>query len=262
MRGTCSTPSRRRLVLLVLVSLTVTIGAGASQAHAAAGFLPAQTLAGTGPASSVRTAMAPNGFAVAAWVESEAGSVSAIRVSVRPPGGPWTAPQRLDAGAVTARRSVSVAVDGAGDAVVAWENDAGSAHDTLVATREVPQQTFASPQRLAGLTGPAVGLDSSGLVTLVGNQSGAQLARTWPVGGPVPAAAQTLGSNCSGAFNQIAVAPSGASIAGFDCSGGTFALRAVGGGWAPASTPYPNTAPTCGASLRSCWRPYAPSAVR
>ena len=173
--------------------------------------------------------MAPNGFAVAAWVESEAGSVSAIRVSVRPPGGPWSAPQLFDAGAVTARPVLSVAADAAGDAAVALEDNAGSARDTWVATREVPQQAFGAPQKLAGLAGPAVGIDATGLVTLVGNQSGAQVARTWPVGGTVPAAGETLASNCSGAFNQLAEAPNGDVIAGFNCSGATFALRAPAG---------------------------------
>jgi hypothetical protein len=240
--------SGRRLGLLVLLSLALALGVRASQAHAAAGFIPAQNLPGTGAASGVRTAMAPNGFAVAAWVESEAGSVSAIRVSVRPPGGPWSAPQLLDARAVTARPFVAVAADAAGDAAVAWETDAGAARDTWVATREIPQQTFAPPQKLAGLSGPAVGLDSSGLVTLVGNQSGAQVARTWPVGGAPPGAGQTLGSNCSGALNQLAEAPNGDAIAGFNCSGATFAVRGPGG-WGPASTPYPDAAPSCGASL-------------
>jgi len=151
-----STLPRRRLGLLVLASLALTLGVRTSEAHGAAAFLPAQTLPGTGAASGVRTAMAPNGFAVAAWVESEAGSVSAIRVSVRPPGGPWLAPQLFDAGAVTARPVVSVAADAAGDAAVAWEDDAGAARDTWVATREVPQQAFGAPQKLAGLAGPAV----------------------------------------------------------------------------------------------------------
>jgi PKD domain len=117
----------------------------------------------------------------------------------------------------------------------------------------VPQQAFGAPQKLTGLAGPAVGLDATGLVTLVGNQSGAQVARTWPVGGTVPAAGQTLASNCSGAFNQLAEAPNGDVIAGFNCSGATFARR-LPGSWRPASTPIPDTAPNCGASLNPVTR--------
>ncbi|HEY8764687.1 MAG TPA: PKD domain-containing protein [Solirubrobacteraceae bacterium] len=90
-------------------------------------------------------------------------------------------------------------------------------------------------------------------MTLVGDQSGAQVARTWPVGGTVPAAGQTLASNCSGAFNQLAEAPNGDVIAGFDCSGATFARR-LPGGWRPASTPIPDTAPNCGVSLNPVTR--------
>src|SRR5436305_6999470 len=116
----------RRLALGLVVGGVAFASAGGG-AVAAPGFLPAENLAGAGGVTgSVQTAMAPNGFAIAGWEETLLSGQAAVRVATRPPGGPWSNAQQLELGttAKSARFPVSVAIDAAGDAAIAWDDQA------------------------------------------------------------------------------------------------------------------------------------------
>src|SRR5262249_2008899 len=119
-------PMGRRLAwLLTGLACAVACLAPAGVARAAAGFIPAETLPASGAADfGVVTAMAPNGFAIAGWVETVDSTHTAIRVATRPPGGRWSTPQRLDVSSLSqVRYPLSLAIDSAGDAVIAWDDE-------------------------------------------------------------------------------------------------------------------------------------------
>jgi hypothetical protein len=241
----------RRLALGLAVG-GVAFGVTCSSALAASGFLPPETLGGTGTVqSAVQTAMAPNGFAIAGWVESLPGSKSAIRVATRPPGGPWSSAQQLD---VTSLHQtiypISVAVDAAGDAAVAWDDEqtgSPTVDTALVATKPAAQSSFGAPQSLAGASDPVVGIDSSGRVTMIDNEldgpSHDEVDRNWPAGGVVPTVRSDLVATvCRPDVSPsvLAEAPSGDAIAGAQCGGDTF-IRRIAGAWKPKTTPTPDS---------------------
>jgi hypothetical protein len=224
----------------------------ASEAFGATGFAPAETLAGAGAATgTVASAMAPNGVAIAAWVEALPGGQSAVRVSVRPPGGPWSSPQQLDRGGPSKTAyPVSVAIDAAGNAAVAWDDETvvgTTPFDSTVVSTAAVGHAFGVPQTISAASDPAVGIDGVGQVTLIDTEGGVshnEVVRAWAVGGSVPTMGQQLGTGCGGTVHaQLAVAPTGDAIAGLDCNGATFALRRSGT-WAE-STPFPFSSTSC-----------------
>jgi PKD domain len=235
-----------------------TVDAGAL---AASGFVPPESLGGTGTALSVvQTAMASNGFAIAGWSERLSGGQSAIEVATRPPGGPWSSAQQLDLGATPKSPSfpVSVAIDTAGDAAIAWDDQPTmSSNNALVSTRAAGQQAFGAPQTQTGASDPAVGIDGSGHVTMIDVEdptaTKTELARTWPAGTAMPPfPATNLATGCSSFFPaDLAVAPSGDAIVGMTCgsasTGGAMFARRQRGTWQPTVTLASNTSSgTCG----------------
>jgi PKD repeat protein len=223
-------------------------------ASAAIGFVPAETLPAAGAADSgVKIAMAPNGFAIAGWVESLSGSQTAIRVATRPPGGPWSAPQQLDlvASPVTqVRYLLSVAIDNAGDGAIAWDDEhpgSPTVDAAVVATKVAAQSSFGAPQSLAGAADPVVGIDSAGHVTMIDEEldgaSTDEVDRVWPAGvGPPATRSDLVATGCRPDLTPavLAVAPSGDAIAGAECHGDTF-IRRVSGTWHAGTTPISDT---------------------
>lgn len=214
-------------------------------AAASVGFAPPQVLPGGGPASgSVHTAMAPNGYAITGWADALPGSEHGIAVSVRPPGASWSDAQQLDVGSQTPSR-FSVAIDNAGDAVVAWDGPvpAPPMTDVQVATRAAGQPAFAVSNTFLGASQPSAGI-ANGAITLVDYESGDAVARTWNIKGSL-ILSQTIAHACTMLFPpQVAVAATGDAVAVADCGGATFARR-IGGVWS-TSTPIPNlVTPTC-----------------
>src|SRR4051812_48662135 len=100
------------------------------------GFVPDQPLPRTGDVVGAPvTAMAPNGYAIAAWQEALPGGDATVQVSVRPPAGEWSSPQELLRD-TRGKRHLSVAVDDAGEAAVTWHNVVPpSTFDVSIATR-------------------------------------------------------------------------------------------------------------------------------
>jgi PKD domain len=235
----------RNLALGLVVGALAFASGGGAIAAAAPGFLPAETLAGTGTvASTVQTAMAPNGFAIAGWEETLPSGQSAVRVATRPPGGPWSSAQQIELGTTpkAPQFPVSVAIDAAGDAAIAWTDQPSmTSNNALVSTRTAGQ-SFGTPQPLTGAADPVVGVDASGNVTMIVVEPGAttEVARTWPAGTVMPPVPATnLGNGCGGIFpGSLAVAPGGDAIAGIDCgtanTGGTTFVRRIAGVWQPA----------------------------
>jgi hypothetical protein len=221
------------------VTVAAFSAAAAPGADAATGFAPAQTLTGAGPATgTVQTAMASNGYAIAAWVESLAGGESAVRVTTRAPGGQWSAPQQLDAGAATKAfiTPISVAVNAVGDAAIAWDDTTISGMtetDSVAVSTSAPGKPFTSALIIAGASDPAVGIDAAGQVSMIDDEGFAETERDWAVDGTAPSAGTALSpaaDDCAGVIDaKLAVAADGDAIAGYECNEGiTFALRQSG----------------------------------
>jgi len=220
----------------------------AGVANAAAGFIPAETLPASGSADfGVQTAMASNGFAIVAWVETVDSTHTAIRVATRPPGGPWSAAQQFDATSLTQTRyPLSVAIDPAGDAVVAWDDEqlgSPTVDTAVVATKAAAQSAFGAAQKFTGPADPVVGIDGAGNVTMIdGELDGASndlVDRVWPAGSPAPGTRSDLvaaGCRPDLVRSALAVAPSGDAIAAAECGGDTF-IRRISGTWKSPTTP-------------------------
>jgi hypothetical protein len=200
---------------------------------AAPGLLAPETLPASGSADfGVQTAMAPNGFAIAGWLEVVDPTHTAIRVATRPPGGPWSAAQQLD---VTTQMQtlypLSLAVDSAGDAAIAWDDDQPGlpTHDTAeVASRAAGQGSFGPVQATPGALDPVLGIDGAGHVTMIDDElDGAShdvVDRVWAAGGSPPTVrSDLLATGCAPtrAPSVLAVAPDGDAIAGAECTGDT-----------------------------------------
>jgi hypothetical protein len=222
-----------------VVTVAVVVATAAPVAVAATGFEPAETLTGAGPATgTVQTAMASNGYAIAAWVESLAGGESAVRVTTRAPGGQWSATQQLDIGAATKAFTtpISVAVNSAGDAAVAWDDTTVvgmSQTDTVAVSTAANGKPFTAAQIITGGFDPAVGIDAAGQVSMIDSESFAEVDRDWAAGTAAPSSGTTLspaGDGCEGTINtKLAVAADGDAIAAYQCDTAiTFALRQSG----------------------------------
>jgi hypothetical protein len=83
--------------------------------------------------------------------------------------------------------------------------------------------------RLAETLDPSVGIDESGRVTLLYNPTPDMVVRDFAAGTSVLAVTrETLSLSCSAISQDLAVAPSGDAVAGYDCGGAIFALRRAG----------------------------------
>jgi len=223
----------------------------AGVANASAGFIPAETLSDSGSADfGVQTAMAPNGFAIAGWVETVDSTHTAIRVATRPPGGGWSAPQQLDVTSQSQQRyPLSLAIDSAGDAVIAWNDEQlGPTVDTVeVASKAAAQSSFGSAQSFTGAADPVVGIDGSGHVTMIDGELDGEshdlVDRVWSAGGAAPVTRTDLvATGCRPELirSALAVAPSGDAIAAAQCAGDTF-IRRISGTWKSPTRPIADT---------------------
>lgn len=230
--------------LLLLFALTAPAGA-------ATGFAADETLS-SADASSPDVAMAPNGYAIAGWVERTSGP-PVVRASVRPPGGPWSPPATFPV-SLDSVFSLSVAVTSSGAAAVAWGEDTSpSTFDVAVATRAAGG-AFTAAEVVRGarqIFSPSVGIAADGTVTLVYEVNPDTVVRDFPAGGSTLAAAeQPLAPSCSPTFGGgLAEAPSGAAVVPLACGGASFALR-VGGRWT-VSPPVADVSQTCPAPSTS-----------
>lgn len=235
---------RGALLTATLVAALATALVGTA---GAAGFVADETLTSTA-ANVPALAMAPNGYAIVAWVERPA-AVPVVLVSVRPPGGAWTAPQTLPVGMPSAN-DLDVAIVSSGAAAISWQEvTSPSTFRVAIATR-TPDGTFGAPELLTDgrqTLYPSIGIDASGDVTLLYNPSPDVSVRDFPVGTSVLAAPpQPIATRCSAFVRQFAVAPSGDAVAAFVCGGAVFALRR-GGVWSVS----PQIADTIGSSCPS-----------
>jgi hypothetical protein len=149
----------------------------------------AETLAPSGAREPALVA-GPGG-ALAAWVADEPGGGGAVWVAARPAGGGWEPPRRLAASPSMPSRP-ALALNGAGEAVVAWLQDGA-----LLAAGRGRDGAWGAPERIsgeaaahAGVSGPAAwaAIDEDG-AALVAWQSRARpdtvdvVAATRPAGG-------------------------------------------------------------------------------
>ncbi len=220
---------RRALLTAALVAV---LAAAPTATAGAAGLVADETLSTTA-ANVPALAMAPNGYAILAWTERPA-AAAVVRVSLRPPGGSWSAPQTFPVG-LEFVSDFDVAIASSGAAAIAWEEvTSPSTFQIAVATR-LPGAQFGAPELLTDgrqTLNPAIGIDASGGVTLLYTPSPDTVVRDFAAGASVLAASpEPISPGCSAFGQQLAVAPSGDAVAGYDCSGAVFALRR-GGRWA------------------------------
>ncbi len=235
-------------------ALLLALLACAGPAAAATGFVTDEPLSNASTGVPV-VGMAPNGYAIVAWVERPS-STQVVRVSVRPPGGTWSAPETFPVG-LDSVFGMSVAIASSGAAAVAWgEVSSPSTFDVAVVSRSVGG-AFTAPEVLregVQTFSPAVGIDAGGTVTLLYAPSPDTVVRDFVAGSSALAATpQVLSARCA-AFNQhLSVAPSGDAVAGYDCGGAIFALRR-GGSWA-VSPIVPNNFPSGSCSSSTSYHP-------
>jgi PKD domain len=214
-----------------LALLTVLALLGVNGSAGAEGLLAPETLS-AGAASSPQVAMAPNGYAAAAWEEDVGGGQFAVGVATRPPGGPWSRAQLLNPDANN-KFSIGVAIDAGGDAAVSWEEIVTPNALSFVASR-AGGGAFTRPEQLndaVSVSSPTVGVDANGRVTLVYNPYPTIVARDFQAGASALAAAPQLlasGSPDSCFGGQLAVSPTGDAVAAWSCGGAQFALRRAG----------------------------------
>jgi len=219
-------------LLAVALTLACAIPAGATT-----GFLTDDTLANA-TTGTTAVAMAPNGYAIVAWVERPSGQV--VHVTTRPPGGTWTSAETFPV-SLDSAFTVSVAIASSGAAAVAWEEvTSPSTFDVAVASRPAGG-AFTSADVLRDavrqVLDPSVGIAADGTVTLLYANNPNTVVRDFPAGRSVLAATeQPLAASCSPGFGRgIAEAPSGDAVVPLYCGGASFALRR-GGSWAVSPT--------------------------
>jgi hypothetical protein len=244
-----------RLVACALATVLLGVGAPSASASGLAAedhVFPAPAV----DATASDTAIAPNGFAATAWIETLSGGQSRVDVATRPPDGDWSTSPPL--GTTTMNiGDVHVAVNSSGDAAVAWQDTmAPSTSAAAVSTRRAGG-SFGMPESLSNGEEPRVGIDAAGNVTLLYDlvNSGAgngEYVREALAGSSLMAVTpHTLSNTCSGFGADLAVAPSGDAIAGFACSDAAFAIR-KDGTWGATATPFVHTSivcPTIGVSV-------------
>jgi len=214
--------------LLALLACAVPAGA-------ATGFVADETLSPDQAGAPV-VAMAPNGFAAVAWIETAVGPRIGVRVAVRAPGGTWSVSQPLGANGF-AKTAVDLAVDANGNAAVTWqEPDPLPSVHVFVATRPAGGAFGTAEALPLGTTSPSVGIDGGGRATLLYGTGSDVAVRDVQAGASALAARpQTLAPGCEAVAGMLDVAPSGAAIAAWDCRGAVFALRR-GGAWTASPT--------------------------
>jgi hypothetical protein len=225
---------------------------------------PATTLAGSRYLlSAPQLALAGDGRAAVAWLE-ERESVQvwsrealAVRVRDRLPDGTWAAPDLLWHAAPHSRHgieSLAVAIDQAGDEVVAWRARRESKSSprswmVMVATRPAGG-TFTAPAAIAHDAtgpGPAVAVNDEGEVTVLWcapEERARVRAMTWPAGGSPPSASALL-DQASGAEEQLHTG--GFSDLAIEVGGNDAELATWLRGPSEASRPEP-------VALRAAWR--------
>lgn len=151
-------------------------GPFAARADAAGTWNAAQALAaGCSGGLSQRLAVQPSGAALVAW---QRGGGTAGLCARRWSGTAWAALQTLDTSAAATGAQLVLAANAAGDAVLAWQADAGR----VAAVRLAAAGGFASPVVLAATSAamPAATLADSGDALVGWAAGGQQLAAWWP----------------------------------------------------------------------------------
>jgi PKD domain len=139
-------------------------------------FGPPQTLSAPGAAGSVALAVNAAGVAVAAWPLLLPNRGTAVQAAVRPFGtAPFGAAEFVSAQNQVAESAV-VAIDGAGDATVAWSQAAGGTSSTIYTSARPAGGAFAATPHAVSDPGalansPTLAEDSDGDSTLAWRQA-------------------------------------------------------------------------------------------
>jgi hypothetical protein len=222
---------------------------------AAAGWLPATTIAGA--TSSATVAVDAAGDTFIAYVNTETHQVELIE---RPAGGSVGAPQTLSSGELLAT-APSIAVDAAGDVVVAWEQlPLSGEYQAAAATRSAAGVLT----KLGVLAGSGSGTPFPTTPSAAEDAAGAAIiAWVMPATANIEAvtrgaAAQAFGSQATGlgkgagSINVMAdaVDSAGDDVLAFDGGGQAWVLSGKNGSWATSSEQISNGGASLDGRLR------------
>ncbi|MGE4178157.1 MAG: hypothetical protein AB7G65_20225 [Thermoleophilia bacterium] len=187
-----------------------------------------------GGAEDLDVAVNPDGSAVAAWVQPQPGGTFAVQAAVRLFGGSWAAPETLSAPIASQSLDPDAAIDGDGNAVVAWAAPASAS----VSAVEARLRPFA-----IGAWQPAQTLSTAGALAVrpevtIGPSGGVVAAWLEQVPGQGVGQVQTAAREpAAGAFSAPApLGPSGAFGVTLAADGAGTTLAVVQVGPPPDST--------------------------
>jgi hypothetical protein len=120
---------------------------------------------GSGDAFSPQVAVDPNsGNAVAVWLKNDAGSISSVWASrYSAAAGTWSAPELLETSDTGGALYPAIAMNGAGDALVAWTQSDGSKYNLFANWLNGNSGLWSGPTQLdqnVGSSAPAVALNA------------------------------------------------------------------------------------------------------
>src|SRR5438105_2245636 len=205
-------------MLCGLLAAAALVGSSAGAAAAALGWLPAQAISAPG-AAGAGIALGERGDAVAVW-QRAVGDDSVVEAAAHPAtGGGWASPAMLGAPGDEAR-APAAAVDGAGNAVAAYERYDRSHWRIAVSTRPATTGAWSAPVDVSAAGQDArdarVALDASGGALAAWERRNglgwAVEAAARPAGGDWSAPTQLSEAVADARNLQIAMAPGGTAV--------------------------------------------------
>ena len=175
----------RPVVVAALAAFALPAGASA---------LPSSTLLSDPATATFSPALAvgADGTAIAAWIQTTTSPKSEVMVATRPAGGAWSAPVAVSDPDLTSPQTPAIALDGSGDAAVAWAASAASGAPSTYNTKiqtvvRGAGGTWSAPSDLSPAT--AFGQDGSaaGAPTVAMDAAGDTTVAWWPYNDASPA---------------------------------------------------------------------------
>jgi hypothetical protein len=163
-------------------------------AHAAPGWIPAETVQAPSAAGALSLATADDGTTIAVWSATEGGHL-AIEAAVRLPGGRFTGPVTLSRAPASECSAPRIAMSRSGDAVVVWQRQDGT---------DFSLESAARPAGGAWSSAVRVGPDSDkqAMAAKVATSSAGEALAIWEHTGPSGRVIRAARRSPSGAWQQ------------------------------------------------------------
>jgi hypothetical protein len=197
-------------LLFAALALCAIFAVTAGRADAAPWSAPEEVSPAGNGAYGAQVAMDGAGDATAVWTETE-NNRPAVKVTTRPVGGAWETPETISTEPLEDEEPV-IAVDEAGDAVVAWRESAGEFTRIQVDYRPAGG-SWTGPQAFSAGIGsnlsPRVAIDSSGDAALVWQRGDSVMAALRPTGGSWSSASEVSPSGTDATGPEVVIDATG-----------------------------------------------------